>query len=154
MKRLAIVILDYFVNALRSAAIGALVAVALALAQGQESVLLGVAGTYALVGVACGTSSKAIIEGAFSLFGARKSLAYILNAAIIMLIILLFVLIAKEGFGGMSIPVIVLVFALPEVASALIVRSGLREVARLSEAFDKRRDELDEEDGAEGSRGM
>jgi hypothetical protein len=56
----------------RRALLSELLAVAVALAQGESVLRLGVAGAYALIGSACGTSSKAAIEGAFSFFGARR----------------------------------------------------------------------------------
>ena len=146
MKRGSAVFADYLSNAAKSAAIGALVAAAVALIQGESSLSLGVAGIYGLVGVACGTCSKAVIEGALSLFGSRRRLAYLLNALITAGIILAFVFLFRGGFSGMRIEAIILVLVIPEVGSALLVRSGLEEVSRLERALDKRRDELGEDE--------
>jgi hypothetical protein len=144
MKRGLAVFADYLSNAAKSAALGALVAAAVAFIQGESVVNLGVAGTYALLGVACGTCSKALIEGALALLGAGRRLAYALNALIIAGIVIAFIFLFRDGFRGMRIETIILVIAMPEVGSALLVRSGLEEADRLKQALDKRRDELDE----------
>ena len=135
---------DYISNALKSAAIGALVSAAIALALGEGALRLDFAGACVLIGVACGTCSKAVIEGAFSLFGARRSLAYLLNAAIIAAIVVVAPYLFFGGFEGLEPWVVVLIFALPELASVFIVRAGLGEASRIERAFDKRREELEE----------
>jgi hypothetical protein len=149
MKHAVMIAGDYFLNALKSAAIGALVAVVLSLAEGEAAVGLATAGAYALVGMTCGTSSKAAIEGAFSLFGTRRFLAYILNAIIIAAVICVFVDVFYQGFGGMRPWVVVLVFVLPEAASVLLVRAGVEESLRLERAFEKRRNRIESEDEPE-----
>jgi hypothetical protein len=146
MKRISAILLDYAKNALRAAVIGALVAIAVALALGENVLRLGNAGAYALIGLACGTCSKAAIEGAFSLFGARRLLAYVLNAAVIAILILVLVHVFFDGFGGMDPWVVALIFALPEAASVLLVRAELEEALRLERAFDERRKALDTEE--------
>jgi hypothetical protein len=145
MKRVAAIILDYAKNALRAAVIGVLLAIAVALALGESVLRLSDAGAYALIGLACGTCSKAAIEGAFSLFGARRLLAYVLNAAVIALVILVFVRVFYAGWAGLDPWIVLLIFALPEAASVLLVRAELKEALLLERAFDKRRKALETE---------
>lgn len=147
MKRAFGIFIDYLVNALKSAGIGALLAAAVALARGEGILLLGDAGIYSLIGAACGTCSKAVIEGTLSLFGTRRLLAYIINATIIAAVILASVFIFLKGFEGMKAWAIVLVFALPEAGSVLLVRAGLDEALRFERAFEERREALDSEEG-------
>jgi hypothetical protein len=144
MKHALAIVADYLVNALWSGLIGALLAVALALAQGQNTLSLSAAGSYALVGITCGTCSRAAIEGSFALFGASKALAYILNAAIIAAIILAFSLFVMGGFDGLRPVEFALIFGLPELGSALVVYATLDEASRLNRAFAKKRKELDD----------
>jgi hypothetical protein len=146
MKRAAALFVDYLANALKSAAIGALMAVVVALLRGEGALRLDDAGLYALIGMTCGTCSKAAIEGALSLFGARRFLAYLLNGAVIAAVILAFVYLFLGGFGGMEGWAIVLVFALPEAASVVLVRAGLEEALCLERAFDERREALEAEE--------
>lgn len=149
MKLAAAILMDYLKNALQAAAIGGLLAVVVALAQGESVLRLGVAGVYALIGSACGTCSKAAIEGAFSLFGARRLLAYLLNAVVVAIVILVLGNVFFPGLGGLNPWAIVLIFALPEAVSVGLVRAGLGEAARFERALDRRRDSLDAKDGPE-----
>jgi hypothetical protein len=137
-------IADYLVNALWSAIIGAALAVALALVQGKNSVGLAPLGAYALVGITGGTCSKAAIEGAYALFGARKAFAYALNAVIVLAVILVFSYVIMGGLSGLPTLAVILIFALPEIASVLLVHAGLYEAERLNRAFMERRKKLDE----------
>jgi hypothetical protein len=146
MKSILGIAWDYAFNALKSAVIGALVSAGIALAQGEGMLSLGFAASCALVGIVCGTSSKLIIEGAFMLFGPRRWIAYMLNAAVIAGIVIGYVLVFFGSFAGISPRAIVLAFFLPEAASVVLVRSELEEVIRLERAFDRRREELDESD--------
>ena len=149
MKRAAGILFDYLKNALRSAAIGALLAILVALALGKSVLSLRDAGAYALIGLTCGTCSKAAIEGAFSLFGERRFLAYILNAVVIALGILILVRVFYSGFEGLDYRVVALIFGLPEAASVWFVRAELDEAARFKRAIDKRRSLLESEDEPE-----
>jgi len=146
MKRILGIAWDYAVNALKSAVIGALVSVGIALAQGEGTLSLGFAASCALVGIVCGISSKVIIEGAFALLGPRRWIAYMLNAAVIAGIVIAYVLAFFGSFAGMSPWAVVLAFLLPEAASVALVRAELEEAIRLERAFDRRREELDESD--------
>ena len=122
MKRVSVILLDYIKNAFWAAAIGTLVAIAAAIAQGESILRPSDAGAYALIGLACGTCSKAAIEGAFFLFGASRLLAYVLNASVIAIVILVLVRVFFDGWAGLDPWVVLLVFALPEAASVLLVR--------------------------------
>jgi hypothetical protein len=146
MKRALVLILDYFSNALKSAAIGALMAVLVVLARGDSVLSLSVAAIYALIGAACGTCSKAAIEGAFALFGKKRFLAYLLNALVIATVILVLVYAFLGGFSSMEAWAVILVFALPEAASVFLVRAGIDEATRLEHAFARRRKSLDSGD--------
>jgi hypothetical protein len=143
MKRSLWLLADYFRNAYKSSMIGVLVAVAVALARGRNSLLLVDIGAYALIGAACGTCSKAAIEAAFSLLGRRPILAYVLNAVVIAAVITLLVYALFGDFAGLEPWLVALIFILPEVVSVLLVRAGIGEATRLERAFEKRRDRFD-----------
>jgi hypothetical protein len=159
MKRAATILLDYLVNALLSGCIGLLVAAALTIVLGSTEYGLAKAGLYALVGVVCGSCSKATIEGSFYLFGAHRLRAYLLNAAIIALIILAFCFVRYGGLGGLPLIAVVSIFALPEMVSAILVRRSLDEADGLERAFARKRTELEAlsgdlpEGGGEGHEG-
>jgi hypothetical protein len=142
-------IADYLVNACWSAAIGDILAISLALVQGRDSVTLEALAGYALVGITGGTCSKAAIESAYALFGERKALAYLLNALIVMAVILGFSYLIMGGLGGLPPLAIILIFAIPEIVSVLLVHAGLAESERVSGAFLRRRDELADRDKKE-----
>ncbi len=140
-KPLAIA-LDYAFNALVSAGLGALVAVGIVLARGESSVGLGLAAGCSLIGAACGTASKLTIEGAFALFGKRLALGYLLNAAIVALLVWAGASLVFGGFRGLGLPELLLCFLLPELASVLIVRFGIYEAKSLERSFEAKREEL------------
>ena len=147
MKRALAIVGDYLLNALVSAAIGALLSLAVALIQGDGAIALSTAAGYSLIGLVCGSSSKAAIEGAFALFGRRRLLAYLLNAAVIAVVIYVFAGLVFDGFGPLEGWKVVLVFAVPEAASILLVRNGIREARKFEHAFESRRKLLDSEEG-------
>ena len=144
MKRALGILADYALNALRSAAIGVLVSFALTLAQGESALPLSLALSCALIGAACGTCSKAVIEGSVALVGTRKFLAYLLNAATTAAVVLGLTFVFFDGLVGLSPWAIALIFGLPEIASVFLVRAGHGEATRLRAAFEKRRSRLDE----------
>lgn len=143
MKNLFGIAWDYVLNALVSAAIGGLVSVGISLAQseGLPSPVFGA--SCALVGVACGTASKLIIEGAFALFGPRRWIAYLLNASVIAGIVVAYVLVFFGTFQDMRVRAILIAFAVPEAASFFIVRAEVEQSIRLERAFKKRHDDLE-----------
>jgi hypothetical protein len=143
-------IADYLVNALRSAVIGDILAIAIVLAQGGDSVTLESLVSYAVVGITGGTFSKAAIEGAYALFGKRKALAYLLNALIVAIVILGFSYLIMGGMDGLPPLVIFLIFAIPEIASVILVHAELDEAESVAHAFLRRSDELTETDEQEG----
>jgi hypothetical protein len=144
MKRQFGIVSDYILNALKSAVIGALVSIVITLSEGESALWLGFVGECAFIGVVCGTCSKAVIEGVFALFGAPRFLAYVLNALIIGVIVLILPCLIFGGFDGIKPWVIVLVFALPEAGSIFIVRAGLAEAESIERALEQKRAELEE----------
>lgn len=140
-------LVDYIRNALASALIGLLIAVALELAKGSVSLSFGVAGACALTGVVCGTASKAIIEGAFALLGRRPVLAYILNAVVILLIVSGFVVLYYGDVQGLSPMYIAIGFLGPVLGSSLMIHRALKEADEITEAFERKRHRLDEDAG-------
>ena len=145
MKKLLGIACDYVLNSLGSAAIGGLVSLGIALAQGSWPPSAGLAASCALVGVACGTASKLTIEGAFALFGARRWIAYLLNAVVIAGIVVGYVHLFIGRLADMNAWSMLVAFAVPEGASLLIVRAGVGQALRLERAFDRRREELERE---------
>ena len=145
MKRILSILADYLKNALASAAIGVALSIIITIAQGETSVSLELIGACALIGLVCGTCSKAAIECAVSLFSTRRPLAYLLNALIIAVVIVVLVQVLFHGFGGLDTWVIALIFAIPELTSVLLVGFELNEAARFKRAFDKRRSPPDPE---------
>jgi hypothetical protein len=139
------VLADYVRNALFSALIGFLIAAALELARGSAGLSFVFAGACALTGVVCGTASKGIIEGAFSLFGRRPSLAYVLNAAVILLVVSLFVLLYFGDLRNLRPLTVAIGFLGPVLGSSLIIRGALKEADDLEKAFRRKRRELGDE---------
>jgi hypothetical protein len=153
MKRIAAILLDYLVNAFWSGCVGLLVAAALSLVPGTSEYGLSKAGLYFLVGVVCGSCSKATIEGSFILFGAHRLRAYLLNALIIALIILAFNFTHYGSMRGLPLLAILSIFAIPEAVSAILVRLSLDEAQRLEKAFARRREELEKLSDGPGAEG-
>jgi hypothetical protein len=147
MKRVIGILAGFLVNALFSAVIGLLVAVAIALAQ-EESVLpLVFAGKCAAIGLLCGTASKTAIEGTYHLIGGRRLPAYLVNAVVVAVVIVAGVHLLFGDFSGIGPWAMALIFALPEAASLLLVRASLNEADRLERAMDDRRKALEMEEG-------
>lgn len=145
MKRIIAISLDYLLNAAKSGTLGIVIALMVCLVRGSRVLVLSDAAFYALIGVVCGTCSKASIEGAFLLFGKRSALAYLLNALIIALVIPALVCGFRQGFDGMPLGIVILIFALAEGGSVLLVRGVIGEASRIEQAIEEKRKSLGED---------
>ncbi len=140
-------LVDYLRNALASGLVGFLVAVALQLAWGSPCLPFSFAGACALTGAVCGTASKGIVEGAFSLFGRRRALAYGLNAAVILIIVSGFVAFYTGDLRDMGPATYVIGFLGPILGSSFLLSRALKDAENLTKAFERKRRELDDKPG-------
>jgi len=140
------IVFDYFRNAVLSAGIGLLVAIVVAVMEGSRAIPLGTVGAYSLLGAICGTVSRVSIESSFYLFGRREWLAYAMNAAVVIIVVLAFNFLVFGGFGKTNPIYVIAVLAFVILASSLLVYSGLSELRKIEEALEQKRRHFEDED--------